>query len=345
MKANDHFLHGFVYDSYLQRFFLARDGDICRSDNNTGNSWTVETSVGGLQVVRPSGVSNTVMAGGWSGLYRSTNGGDTFSSVDDLGLGSCPGSTASPHQEQWNGIHDIWFDSVGGSWWATSYKPNDGTCNSGKYGLLRSSDDGVTWSVAVSGYYRRGVVVDSCGSRVYLTSGEGFSSGPNKEAKGEFDTEGVQTCRISTSGVITCKNDVSNGSLSSTTFRNPTASRLSVWHEQDSTYVYVATQGLGFAWFKDPPKNDFLCETEFRGGEEQSAFGGPTATLSVQYASGAFKLSGPGQLRVFDLLGRQVADLRAERPGEIPWTGKSGMYFARFRSGESEATTRFMVLR
>ena len=188
-------------------------------------------------------------------------------------------------------------------------------------------------------------MVDSCGSRIYLTSGEGFSSGPNKETSGDFNTEGVQTCRISPSGVITCKSDVSNGSLSSPTFRNPMASRLSVAYGQDSTYVYVGAQGLGLAFFKDPLKDDFLCETQFGGGETESAVGGLNTALYVQYASGAFKLSGPGRLRVFDLLGRQVADLRAERAGEIAWTGRPGMYFARFRSGEREATTRFVVLR
>jgi hypothetical protein len=216
--------------------------------------------------------SGTVLAGGWNGFYRSTNNGSTWAPIGSgsFNLQGCLGDTALTllYQKTYHGIQDIYYNSASTDWWAVSYmKANPCGGTPPTKGLLRSTDGGATWTAMEDSVQRRGVYVDSCGRRVHLTSGEGFSSGPNSDA-GINRATGKKTCRWDGGGAFFCVPEVATSTSSNSLYRNPTANAVRAYEGASSCKVYVAAQGYG-VMVHDVACLSGYCEIEKGGPKER----------------------------------------------------------------------------
>jgi hypothetical protein len=187
-----------------------------------------------------------------------------------------------------------------------------------------------------------------------FTTGSSFTNGVDGDD--EWDRQrGLQVGRYQygTSGTFYVTDQVYTGSVtgavtgSTDNYRNPNANRMAAVTSGGTFYVYVAAQGYGVfmsAGVAGPP-DDSECGIERPSGGMSLRQVVEERAFSISYANGAFTASHPGRIQVFDLLGRKVADLEAAlHEGVIPWSGKPGVYYARLRSGDRDASTRFVVL-
>lgn len=353
-SSNHAYMRSLIKESGF--YYLTCDGDVWRiatSLDPIENSWTKVLDVAQPLYTLAGSGSRTVLAGGPAGIYRSTNDGESWTETKDLGFDACVGE-ATAYKENWNGAHSFSFHAVSQTWVCGSYW-NFGSCNSPTYGVLRSSDDGQSWSTVTAQRCVRTAYADSCGNRYFFTTGSSFTNGVDNDD--EWNRQrGLQVGRYQygTSGTFYLTDQVYTGSVTGTvtgatdSYRNANANRMVAVTSGGTFYVYLAAQGYGVFMSTEVagPPDDSECGIERPGGggmllrpavEERP--------LAVSYANGAFAPSHAGRLQVFDLLGRKVADLEAApEAGVIPWSGKPGVYYARLRSGHREASTRFVVL-
>lgn len=313
------------------KYWLTVNGRVWSASSATG-TWTQESNATlpdtGIMVVRAYG--GTVLAGGWSGLFRSGDNGATWSRCTTITkptpAASLPAERNDPinsapalHKRVWYGIQQIVFDGVGAKWYVVCYAPAGGL-TSGSKGVWSSTDHGQTFAVlggagsAADSVQRRGVAADSCGARIHITSGEAFSSGPNSNSTIQRAT-GKQTCRFS-SGSLVCVPEIAIGSAGS---RDPSFGNL-FGHEirfydngqggSTSTTVYVAVPGYGAMSHSAPSVPLFTpCKTEFGGGEGSDLGLEPLAAPVVERT--IFRVAEIRGRALYDLAGRKVKVTRA----------------------------------
>lgn len=264
--------------------------------------------------------NGTALAGGWNGIYRSINGGSTWTLIDNLGGYSqdppggdtnCFGETSSLHTETWNGVQQF-LHTEKGDWLAvifmktTAYAPTYRL----KYGLWRSADDGATFNDSMYiKTLRRGIAADSCGYRLHLTSGDAFSAGPDRQ--GPLDTgDGEETIRWSGGSPVITPEVTSAHAY----FRNRLGGRVTTSNiDGVGTYVWVGAPGYGVMLGVTPTMPpDAACETQLTGGG-----GGMSAGLSREESAApvigrrVFKLAEVRGRTFFDLSGRKVSVRRS----------------------------------
>lgn len=356
--SNNHYLRSLTKDTSSGRYYISCDGDIYYATSPSG-TWTQGTTTGGMMTVRA--VGGTIVAGGWKGIYTSTDGGLNWTQRDDLGLSSsCYGETSSLHLETWNGIHDIFYSPGLQDWWATSYMKPDASSSclsAGDYGILRTWYPTATWTLYKSQVACRGVAVDSCGERIHYTSGSSFSNGTDNDT--EINNErGKQTARWANGAgsSLTVVDDVFTGTNASNPtavadedYPNPSGGNVAVIEGANNSTVYVAVQGHGLmsetfgVWScggggggcEDPPCE---IENERPGGGGKRArsraeeHDGPALPRSIYSVAEGQELVRSGKLELYDAAGRRV-----KAPGP-------GIYFSVERNKARVVTARRAVI-
>lgn len=218
---NHAYMRGLCYDG--THLYVASNGVVYRDSTNGGGTPNDPWQACVSNLTNPSdplasptapiytlaATNGLVLAGGPTGIYRSTNSGGTWTRTCTLGsiAVNCVGDTAGRggetkgllHSEAWTGINQF-CQLTGDDWLATAYVDNDTTngvssCvavfDSVGWGLLYSHDAGQSWTRIGYGTYngnhyydrllRGAAFSDTCNDlhRVVLTSGEAFSSGSN----------------------------------------------------------------------------------------------------------------------------------------------------------------------
>ena len=317
------FMRGLTYDG---TYYWASTGDatdyraLWRASSPSG-TWTKKLGRAGLLTVGSNG--NTILVGGLYHLYRSTDGGSTWSTVSSIvppnpGTNEAASDTTSTlHRMRWNGVQQILWDTMGSKWFVVCY--SGGSLSSGSRGVYVSSDDGQSFSLLggsgspADSAFRRGIAVDSCGGRFHITSGAMFSSVVNGYGNMKLQHSGKQTCRYTGGGSgIACVPDIASNF--------PVGFRSDQWgfasahgvvayddwlYESNSATVYVLAPGYGVQRYQTGGGN---CVERPAGDFSASR---PAEEVSVPRRS-VFKLSEASGRTYFDLTGRRV---KVERPG------------------------------
>ncbi|HKQ58966.1 MAG TPA: sialidase family protein [Candidatus Eisenbacteria bacterium] len=304
---------GFFYslhkNSTTGRMWVTRNGRPYASDDK-GSSWFLVDSTNfptdGLYVVTT--VNGVVMAGGWAGLWRSSDHGSnwaqigTTSPTSNFDFTSDKGDVAHLERMKWHGIHQIMNDEY---LWVVSYA-GDAYSGSKNKGVWRSADVGASFpsSAFMDSTLRRGVAVDSCSRRVHITSGAAHNAGTNDSD--ELDhASGKLTCRLDGSAALASKVVEAAGQHYRYRFGGSVVTSA-------NNYAFVCVPGYGLMRQTLPstfPPEE--CQTEFQGG------GGMRAARSREEVP---RMVEPSVLRIadarervlFDLSGRKV---KASRPG------------------------------
>ena len=197
------FLYGLTMDPLSptagRRLWVTANGALYRSSDD-GATWQPASTTGGLPSVGLFATevdrrnSNTVYVGGWSGLWRSLDGGSSWTKLaagfDYSGApGEIGGQNTLLHRVKWHGPQQILSDPyTPGKVWVTSYVKDTTEIAALHRGLYMSANDGGSWTEMRRGPLYRGIAIDSLGRRAMVTSSPSSSSGSNggeiEESKG-----------------------------------------------------------------------------------------------------------------------------------------------------------------
>jgi hypothetical protein len=188
------FLYGLSMDRQSpvasRKLWVTADGALYVSTDD-GTTWQPASTAGGLptaglfvtEVDRRDG--NTVFVGGWAGLYRSIDGGASWTKLsagfDHTAIpGEIGGQNTFLHRVKWHGPHQILSDpTTPGKVWVTSYMEDTTEIASLHRGLYVSTNNGTSWSQVRRRPFARGIAIDSLGRRAMLTSSPATTSGSN----------------------------------------------------------------------------------------------------------------------------------------------------------------------
>jgi len=153
--------------------YVTADGDVYKSTDH-GATWALKSEGGGLRVTAVDRTdSSLVYAGGERGLFRSTNGGETWIKVGgpEFQAPSYPAESTTVFSAQWKGIHGIATDpNTPGKVWVAAY-------GAGR-GVWVSSDRGDTWLKLRTGdAYRSVAVSPTRPDWVWVTAGDQSTGG------------------------------------------------------------------------------------------------------------------------------------------------------------------------
>lgn len=226
-------IHGLalVHDSPQNNrtLFVTSDGEIYKSTND-GASWNQKPSNGGLRVIKVDVFdSNYIYAGGENGFWKSTDGGETWSSS---GLSAFTGSVSGASFEYgWEGVTDISVDPFNQQ---TIYI----TVLGNNKGIYKSTDRGNNWTQIYNNKYMRTIEVSrAVPNKIFAGSSSAFSSGGyNSASKGIL---------LSTDAGANWNNIDGN-----TPF--PFALTIDLSNEANEV-VYVGSPGSGFQYASDTP--------------------------------------------------------------------------------------------
>ena len=170
--------------------YLTVNGNIYQSTTD-GNSWQLVLNNGGLKFTEVDKLNgNIVYAGGKNGLWRSIDGGASWSDTQNTELQKVHNnirpdivptwtdwSGGQPTYE-WEGVFDIQTDpNIANRVYVTVMGPGKG--------LYRSDDAGLNWTKLITDDDMRGVAIASVNSNiVYATSSQSYHSGGFGNSKG-----------------------------------------------------------------------------------------------------------------------------------------------------------------
>ncbi|HKQ58010.1 MAG TPA: Ig-like domain-containing protein [Candidatus Eisenbacteria bacterium] len=202
------FLYGLSMDRQSpiasRRLWVTADGALYTSPDD-GATWQASSTAGGLpttglfvtEVDRRN--SSNVYVGGWNGLWRSTDGGATWSEpAAGFDYAAAPGEIGATntalHRVKWNGPQQILSDPfVPARVWALSYVKDTTDIPSLHRGVYVSTNSGASWTELRRGKHYRGIAVDSLGRRTIVSTSPASSSGTNDE---EINfSQGIETGR------------------------------------------------------------------------------------------------------------------------------------------------------
>ncbi len=318
--------------------FMTVKGDVYRSVDD-GLSWSLVLAEGGMICTAVDNFDgNLVYAAGRDGVFRSTDGGDTWS---DLGHGELGHVHANIRSDliptwiewsapepiyPWEGVFDLRTDPV------TPGRVYAAVLGPGK-GLYRSNDAGDNWTRLVTDDHMRFVAVAPQNPDIiYASSSQSYDSGGFGNSLGIlYSTDGGTVWQDANDGMAWNY----GGRVAVGAGPHP-----DVW-------VFVPGTGLQFspvpALAASPVPGPEAAQTLLRNAPNPF---NPTTTITYTLAR-----SGPVELKVYDAGGREVATLvRGHRQAgthTLSFDGSrlsSGVYLAELRDGTGLIRTSKMTL-
>ena len=308
--------------------FVTAQGDVYKSTDD-GYNWTKVFENNGCRFTAVDFYDgNLVYAGGGSGLWRSTDGGDNWKEV---GLPEMRGKTdfwASGGQ----GVFDIHPDiHHTGRVYVTSFGTDKG--------LWRSEDGGLTWEKLLTDRYMRRVAVSPLNPDIiYTTSSCAFTHGGyNSNSK----------------GVLVSFDRGENWSQANDGMAWPFA--ICVELDKQGT-VFVGSSGTGFQKAQVPN----VSGIKSYGGNNTINYKlkqnypnpfNPGTTIEYSLAKNEFV-----EIKIYNSLGRTINTLVAQeqQPGEytVDWDGRddsgkkiaSGVYFYQLAVGKQKSFKKMILL-
>lgn len=318
--------------------FMTINGDVYRSLND-GLQWSMVFENGGLKFTEVDRFNGElVYAGGRNGIFRSTDGGDSWEDLqqsqmrnvhESIRVDIVPTwvdwSTSNPIFP-WEGVFDIQADpNVPDRVLVTVLGPDKG--------LYRSDTAGLTWEKLLTDMHMRGVAIAPQDSDIiYATSSMSYHSG------GYGNSLGIQYSNDGGQNWVDANGDMAwtyGGTIKVATGEHP-----HVWAWSPGTGVQMALvpafSGISTIDLPTPPLSLQSFPNPFN----------PSTTI-------AYSVSLPGfvTLKIFDVSGREVETLVSEiQPaGDYsvdfePHQAASGLYFVELRNGHGMVETQKIML-
>jgi murein DD-endopeptidase MepM/ murein hydrolase activator NlpD/photosystem II stability/assembly factor-like uncharacterized protein len=359
---------------------------------NNGTSWTemnsglTNTNVGSLTVTP----GEHLFAGTQNGIFRSTDSGNSWSQVGLAGLHigflfSTPTAIFATDGCFCSGIYRSLDD--GTSWVQMNSGLDDGCVNalslsdqgslfagSGVSGIYRSTDNGIFWDKKNSGLLSPNITSIVKGSSGELYAGTQTNIYTGQPGAGVFrSTDNGESWQQITSGLPT--NEIGRLAVNSLGYVFAAISGQGVYRSLDkgnswepvgagmgenstvsafafdnSGYVFAAAGGIVYRSVQPVTHVQHASETvpsSFLLSQNYPNPFNPSTTIEFALPKSAYVM-----LRVYDVLGRQVAQLVNEKlsPGTYTrqWDARdlaSGVYFYRLSTGDFVQTKKLLLLR
>ena len=304
--------------------FVTAEGDVYRSVDD-GYNWKKVLENNGLRFTAVDWFDgNLVYAGGGSGFWRSTDGGNTWEETGGPEMRGNPDFWDSEGE----GVFDIHPDPHRkGVVYVTAY----GT----QKGLWRSKDAGLNWEKLLTDDYMRRVAVSPLNPDViYATSSSAFTyGGYQPESNGVlFSNDGGRTWRKANEGM---------------------AWPFAICVELDSlSYVFAGSPGTGFQMARVPVTNTAVENGRSRATRFKIMQNYPNpfnASTRIEYV---LEKTAHVRLEIYDIQGKKIGVLvdKEQTPGvhNITWDGSSfpsGVYFSKLCSGANVQMRKMILLR
>ncbi|HFA48886.1 MAG TPA: T9SS type A sorting domain-containing protein [Bacteroidetes bacterium] len=297
--------------------FVTAQGEVYKSEND-GFGWTKKPGCNGCRFTAVDHFdSDLVFAGGENGLWRSTDGGETWS---EAGLPEMGGDPDIGFWEwNWSGVHEIKTDPQHGGWvYVASF-------GNGK-GLWRSTNGGDDWTKLLDDDFMRSMAISPQNADVlYATSSAALEAGG-------FDG--------GSHGILFSDDGGENWTAANEGMAWPFAVPVEV---SKTDWVFVGSPGTGFQKAK-VPGSVAVGEVGMEGGFEMYPNpNGGHFYLKIKNTRAADNM----EVNVFNPIGKNVFSEKVQpginsiQLGHLP----KGLYFLKIKNGGKMAgVVRFEMI-
>lgn len=302
------FMYGLSRDPGNGDLWLTEDGQVYKSTDQ-GVSWTEQTGgslpADGIYVTQAK--NGVVLVGGTHGLHRWAPPSGPWTEVHaNFNFNdSNPSRTGTNlHKVKWRGIQQILFDPlVASRVWVVSYVEHGFSSATLRKGIWKSDDNGSIFTAVMDSALRRGIAIDSTGSRLHITSGAASTAG-TVDAAEMTAAVGKQTCRGDVNhnfALANCTVDTEHAD-----YRYPFGGPI---HISECGKIFVGVPGYGFmrqyipcgsggGGCGEPP-----CEIETEGIT-------PGGDLATKFTVAEAQAADPKRFKLYDIAGRRVQEIR-----------------------------------
>jgi hypothetical protein len=274
--------------------YVSSNGDLFKSVDD-GYTWGLVFDCDSCYVTAAN--DSLVFTGGQKGLWRSENGGSTWTELDSATFHLGPSGYSNIAGAKWRGPHDI----------RLSGSDVHVAVNGPNRGLYRSVDGGDSWALVRPDEYARRIHIDSYGSMYF-----GSSSATNAGGSGASSSTGIQ---ISRDSGMTWSN-LTDG------LPYPFVWQIASMDLQDgSVRLFAGSPGSGYWTGVTAGGVPLAVGDERRSGLRLSGFQPNPARERIAVAF-TLPTAEPASLEIFDIAGRRLLQR------DVGWMGPGSHVFS-----------------